>query len=75
MRFILGIIVGCLLTVGVAYLHDVSRPDGPAAVAVAPASSDGPLVNWDVMNRDLQQVSGWMHDQWAWISGQFNKSG
>ncbi len=47
MRLLLGMILGALLTVGVAYLYDSHH----AALAMnAPASAQQrPLVNWDVV--------------------------
>ncbi len=75
MRFILGIIVGCLLTVGFAYVHDAAVPDAPTETAAAVADADGHMVNWSVVNHDLHGLDGWVHTQWAWISGKLNKDG
>lgn len=76
MRFVLGIIVGILLTVGFAYVHDAATPGAPTEVAaVAAADADGRMVNWDVVNRDLRGVNGWVRSQWAWLSGKLNKAG
>ena len=72
MRFIFGIIVGCLLTVGIAYVHDAGEPVGVTAEA---AATDGRMVNWEVVNHNLRGVNGWVQAQWSWISGQFNKAG
>ena len=74
MRFILGIVVGCLLTVGAAYVHDAASPDAPTEVAVA-STADGRVVNWDVVNHDLRGLNGWVQSQWAWLSGKLNKAG
>ncbi len=78
MRFVFGIIVGCLLTVAVAYVHDAAVPAGPVSAATDPAIgaavSDGRMVNWEVVSHDLQGVNGWVQTQWAWINAKFNKS-
>ena len=74
MRFILGIIVGCLLTVGVAYVHDAASSDAPTEVAVA-SPADGRVVNWDVVNHDLRGLNGWVQSQLAWLSGKLNRAG
>ncbi|UDL94198.1 MULTISPECIES: hypothetical protein [Lichenihabitans] len=79
MRFVFGLIVGCLLTVGIAYVHDLNQPTGPALVATDTTGSatvpDGRMVNWDVVNRNLRGVNGWMQAQWTWITGQVNRAG
>jgi hypothetical protein len=49
MRFIFGLIVGCLLTVGGAYVADsMSPPAGQQAK---------PMVNWDVVAKNLDSVT------------------
>jgi hypothetical protein len=74
MRFLSGIIVGCLLTVGVAYVHDLSQPASPTTV-VTDEGAEGRMVNWAVVNHSLHGVNGWMQTQWAWISGRLNHAG
>ena len=79
MRFILGIVVGSLLTVGVAYVHDAAEP-GPATVAVVedgtvPAAQGERMVNWTVVDRELRGVNVWVQGQWAWITSQLNRAG
>ena len=78
MRFIFGIIVGCLLTVGAAYVHDASIANGPDTVATdagGAATADGRMVNWSVVDRNMRGVNGWVQSQWAWISTRFNHAG
>ena len=43
MRFLLGLIFGVILTIGGAYLIDQRR--------MVQGASDGPLVNWDRVDR------------------------
>jgi hypothetical protein len=58
MRFILGIIVGGLLTIGVAYVSDNT------AAGVA-----RPMVNWDVVSKNLDGLSAFARDSWKKIAG------
>jgi hypothetical protein len=68
MRFILGVILGILLTVGGAYIYDsittraVSNPPAKTASSAAPkaaspaAENQRPMVNWDVVSKDLDDL-------------------
>ena len=69
MRFVFGIIVGCLLTVGAAYVHDAAQPGPAGTEAVA---DEGRMVNWAVVDRNVHGVNGWVQAQWTWVRGQFN---
>jgi hypothetical protein len=60
MRLLLGIILGVLLTVAGAYIHDTSRADARA------------MVNWDVVDQNwrdlranLRDVGNRVHDEWV----------
>ena len=56
MRLILGIIIGCALTIGGAYVAD--------------KSSDGqPMVNWDVVGKNVNSLTGLARDGWKKIAG------
>ncbi len=58
MRLILGIILGCALTVGVVYIAD------------ATASSDGKqMVNWDVVAKRVDAVTTLAREGWKRIAG------
>jgi hypothetical protein len=48
MRFILGIIIGCAITVGAAYVVDATSSSGPDAKQ---------MVNWDVVAKRLEMSS------------------
>ena len=54
MRFILGIIIGAALTVGGAYVADKTA-----------AASAQPMVNWDVVGKNLRELKVYLRDQWA----------
>jgi hypothetical protein len=52
MRFILGIVVGVVLTVGVAYVGDTMLGSGK------------PLVNWDVVGSATGKITDFASGQW-----------
>jgi len=54
MRFILGIIVGCAITVGGAYVAD----------AILPSAVAKPMVNWDVVDKDWQSFTHGVRNTW-----------
>jgi len=56
MRFIFGLIVGCALTVGVAYVTDA-------------VSTGGKMVNWDVVAKHVDTVTALARDGWKRIAG------
>ena len=58
MRFIFGVIVGGLLTVGSAYFVDAASRAGAK-----------PLVNWDVVNQKMNSLSVRVREGWRKISG------
>lgn len=59
MRFILGIIIGCVLTIGGAYVAD--RLSAAAAKPV--------MVNWDVVAKNLDSVTTRAREGWKKIVG------
>ncbi len=59
MRFIFGIIIGCLLTVGGAYVVDTMS--SPAA--------GGKMVNWEVVAKNLDSVTALAKEGWKKIAG------
>ena len=58
MRFIFGIIVGALLTVGGAYFVDTASRAGAK-----------PLVNWEVAAQKMNSLSVRVREGWRKISG------
>ena len=63
MRFIIGVVVGVLLTIGAAYVSDATR---------APSGRDGEIrrmVNWNVVNANIQDLSSDVRDAWARLMG------
>ena len=59
MRFLFGIILGALLTVGAAYIAD-SQSD---------PSQGGRMVNWDVVAKNLDEIVNMARDGWKKIAG------
>jgi hypothetical protein len=56
MRLILGIILGFALTIGGAYVADK-------------ASGAQPMVNWDVVGKNVSSLTGMARDGWRKITG------
>ena len=58
MRLILGIIIGCALTVGGAYIADTTAAAGAR-----------PMVNWDVVGKNFDSLTSLARDSWKKITG------
>ena len=59
MRLIVGIIIGCALTVGGAYITDTVSAAGAKPV----------MVNWDVVAKNLDSVTTLARAGWKRIAG------
>jgi hypothetical protein len=61
MRTLLGMILGCLLTVGIVYLHDMraSSTGGTAGI------QSRQIVNWDVAQANWNMVADNARQVWA----------
>jgi hypothetical protein len=57
MRSLVGLILGCLLTVAAAYIHDTTVAEGGRDGANA-------LVNWDVAAREWDRVKAGLQTAW-----------
>jgi hypothetical protein len=77
---ILGVILGILLTVGSAYLYDSitgrAANTPPANAASSVAEDQRPMVNWDVVSRDLNdlraglgEVGNRVQETWKKLTG------
>jgi hypothetical protein len=60
MRFFFGLIVGCALTVGGAYVVDAMS---------SPTAGAKPMVNWDVVAKNLGNVTALAREGWKRITG------
>jgi hypothetical protein len=63
MRFFLGMIVGVLLTIGVAYMSDASISE-PSTTSAQASVERHPMVNWDVVNRNWQNLTSDVRNTW-----------
>lgn len=70
MRFLSGLILGFLLAIVVAYVHDSGRAGSPAE-----GSPMQTLVNWDVFGRDVAAVNAWAQDQVQRLTAQAHHAG
>lgn len=57
MRTFVGIVLGCLLTIAAAYIHDTT-------VAKGGADGSDALVNWDVAAREWDRVKQGVNTAW-----------
>jgi hypothetical protein len=62
MRVFVGMIVGALLTVGAAYVHDAGVVQD--SMGSLPRTDQRPMVNWDVVAENWYQLSGRLRRQW-----------
>jgi hypothetical protein len=58
MRLFFGIIIGGALTIGGAYVADKTA-----------ASGAQPMVNWDVVGKNVNTLTGLARDGWKKITG------
>ena len=58
MRTFIGMILGCLLTIGVVYVHDSTVAGG------ATASTSRAIVNWDVAKSEWIEVKENVRTTW-----------
>lgn len=63
MRLLLGMILGAALTIGGAYVSDTAtKPTGSAG-------EYRPMVNWDVVGRNVDSVTTMIKQGWAKLTG------
>lgn len=62
MRTFLGMILGCMLTIAVVYIHDSMATSTVASGSTAGTSRQ--IVNWDVAAREWGQVKENVHTTW-----------
>ncbi len=67
MRFIFGIVVGAILLIGAAYIHD-------ASIDPAKDPAARPMVNWEVVSQNMRGLNDWLHDQWGWLSEKLHRA-
>ena len=62
MKTFLGMILGCLLTIGIVYVHDSMATSTVASGTTA--STSRAIVNWDVAASEWGQVTENVHTAW-----------
>jgi hypothetical protein len=60
MRLLLGMILGSLLTVGVAFISDSMTPSAGTG-----DTESRRMVNWDVAGERLQAFTAYVREEWA----------
>jgi hypothetical protein len=60
MRVFVGLILGCAITIGAAYVADNMSTPAPGA---------RPMVNWDVVAKNFDSVIALARDGWKKIAG------
>ena len=68
MRTFFGIIVGIILTIGFAYVSDSMAPT-PVAGAAGDAIVETHMVNWDVVQRKMNNFGSDVRDGWNRLTG------
>jgi len=63
MRFLIGLIIGILLTVGAAAYHDNNVPTPPRTVA------DRPIVDWDAAGAAVRDSTSFVTKWWDSLLG------
>jgi hypothetical protein len=69
MRVFFGMILGALLTVGVAFVHDNwSSNSSSTTTGSASLLADARMVNWDVVGANWRIVKDRARDTWTMLS-------
>lgn len=70
MRTIIGMILGCLLTITAVYIHD--------SMATSTVGTSNTIVNWDVAAREWGHIKETVHTAWLKlqaVNGRLSKNG
>ncbi len=71
MRLLFGMVLGALMTVGLAYFHDSF---GTSAAAGPSAGISRPMVNWDVVESNWNSVKVKAHSGWTELKSRVDRS-
>ena len=63
MRFLVGFILGVLITIGAAYIHDTQ------ATGLGSDTEGHRMVNWDVVQRTFQALGAKLGAEWDRLTG------
>ena len=61
MRVLLGMILGAVLTIGGAYIHDTQ--------AITKPGIERTMVNWDVVSRNWNRLTARLRHEWTRLTG------
>ena len=61
MRLLFGMILGAALTIGGAYVTDTASK--------APGTENRPMVNWDVVGRNVDSLTTMIKQGWTKLTG------
>lgn len=70
MRTFLGMILGCLLTIGIVYIHDVRASSSVASSTTGVETRQ--IVNWDVAAANWNKVTENAHHAWIKLRDSVN---
>ena len=68
MRTLFGMVLGCLLTIVVLYVHDSMV----ASTGTTTASTSRVIVNWDIATSEWGQVTEGVHAIWSKLRAGIN---
>jgi hypothetical protein len=71
MRVFIGIVLGCVLTILVVYLHDVTAGSNAAN---APSATSGAIVNWDVAAGEWGRLQKGVRVAWDKLTGTIDRA-
>lgn len=63
MRVFLGMILGCLLTIGIVYVHDVRASSTVASSTTGVETRQ--IVNWDVAQANWNRITDGARQAWT----------
>lgn len=66
MRILLGMVLGAVLTVALAYFYDLRTTSAAAAPA---ATEQRPMVNWDVVGTNWRELKARALQSWTKVAG------
>jgi hypothetical protein len=64
MRFLLGLVLGVLLTISAAYIYDSGRADQ--------AGLQRTMVNWDIVSENWQAAKARVQREWSELSSRMS---
>ena len=69
MPILLGVVLGVFLTVAGAFVYDTTTGRAPNGLPPSAAGGNPPMVNWDVVAKNLDRVTTLARAGWKKIAG------